>query len=64
MKELHYEPMEEELLGSFSLVQFVIIKPPSYCFEETMGFDVKVSFASRPESRLIRWYNEPADTFW
>ena len=29
-------------------------KPPSYCFEETIGFDVKTSFASRPESRLIR----------
>ena len=34
--------------------QFVILKPLSYCFEETIGFDVKASFASRPESRLIR----------
>ena len=34
--------------------QFVIFKPLSYCFEERIGFDVKASFASRPESRLIR----------
>ena len=34
--------------------QFVIFKPISYCFEEAKGFDVKASFASRPESRLIR----------
>ena len=35
------------------VVQFVIFKSLSYCFEETIGFDVKVSFASRPVSRLI-----------
>ena len=35
-------------------VQFVIFKPLSYCFEETIRFDVKASFASRPLSRLIR----------
>ena len=29
-------------------------KPLSYCFEETMGFDVKASLASRPVSRVIR----------
>ena len=29
----------------------VIFKPLSYCFEETIGFDVKASFASRPVSR-------------
>ena len=28
--------------------QFVIFKPLSYCFKETIGFDVKASFASRP----------------
>ena len=28
-------------------VQFVIFKPLSYCFKETIGFDVKASFASR-----------------
>ena len=42
-------------------IQFVIFKPLSYCFEETIGFDVKASFVSRPESRLIRWYDEPGD---
>ena len=34
--------------------QFVIFKLLSYCFEETMGFNLKASFASRPVSRLIR----------
>ena len=38
--------------------QFEIFKPLSYCFEE---FDVKASFASRPVSRLIRWYNKNFD---
>ena len=37
-----------------NIVQFVIFKRQSYCFEETIGLDVKTSFASRPESRLIR----------
>ena len=30
------------------LIPFVIFKPLSYCFEETIGFDVKASFESRP----------------
>ena len=30
----------------------------SYCFEEAIGFDGKASFASRPVSRLISWYNK------
>ena len=34
--------------SGLSLVQFVIIKPLSYCCKETIGFDVKVSFSSRP----------------
>ena len=34
--------------------QFVIFNRLSCCFEETIGFDVKTSFASRPKSRLIR----------
>ena len=34
--------------------KFVIFEPLSYCFEETVGFDVKASPASRPEWRLIR----------
>ena len=33
-------------------------KALSYCFK---GFDVKASFASRPISRLIKWYNKPGD---
>ena len=47
--------------------QFVIFKPLSHCFEETIRFDVKASFASRPVLRLIRWYNKPGDItkeFW
>ena len=40
--------------GRYLLYQFVIFNPLSYCFEETIGFDVKASFTSRPESRLIR----------
>ena len=46
--------------------QFVIFKPLTF-FEERIGFDVKTSFASRPLSRLIRWYNKPGDItkeFW
>ena len=49
------------------LRQFVIFKPISYCFKETMGFDVKASFASHPVSHLIGWYNKPGDIteeFW
>ena len=38
--------------------QFVTFKPFSYCFEETIGFDVRVSFVSRSVSRLISWYNK------
>ena len=35
------------------IMQFLIFKPLSYCFEETIRFDVKASFSSRPVSRLI-----------
>ena len=45
----------------FQLKQFVIFKPFSYCFKETIKFDVKVSFACRPLSRLIRWINKAGD---
>ena len=41
-------------VNSFCLCQFVVFKPISYCFEETIRFDVKASFVSRPISRLIR----------
>ena len=44
-----------------SIIQFVIFKPLSYCFEQTIGFDVKASFVNRPTSRLISWYNKPGD---
>ena len=37
--------------------QFVIFKLLSYCFEKTVGLDVKASFVSRPVSRLISWYS-------
>ena len=37
-----------------STEQFVIFKPLSYCFKETIGFDVRTSFANCPLSRLIR----------
>ena len=49
--------------GDFHIfsTQFVIFKPLSYYFEETIGFDVKASFIGRPMSRLIRWYNKPGD---
>ena len=30
------------------LGMFVILKPLTYCFKETIGFDLKASFASRP----------------
>ena len=33
---------------SVSLYQFVIFKPLSYCFEETIGLEVKASFARGP----------------
>ena len=42
-----------------TIYQFVIFKPLNYCFEETIGFYLKASFASLPLSRLIRWYNKP-----
>ena len=33
---------------------FVIFRLLSYCVEETIGFDVKASFVSRPVSRLFK----------
>ena len=33
--------------------QFVFFKLLSYCFKETIGFDVEALFTSRPASRLI-----------
>ena len=40
------------------VMQFVIVKPLSYCFEEIIGFNVKTSFPRRPVLRLIK----PGDT--
>ena len=34
-------------VGCSTVVQFVTFKPLSYCFKETIGFDVNASFASR-----------------
>ena len=48
-------------MSYMKVFEFVTFKPLSYCFEETIEFDAKASFTSRPESRLIRWYNEPGD---
>ena len=39
------------------LRQVAIFKPLSYCFKETIGFDVKALFTSCPVSHLISWYN-------
>ena len=43
--------------GSVTPIQSVMFKPLRYCFEETIGFDEKASFARHPVSRL----NEPVD---
>ena len=64
-----YPGCNEDYVGKtdLNLVQFVIFKPLSYCFEESIRFNVKASFLSRPLSRLIRWYNKPRDIttqFW
>ena len=53
--------------GKYSSWLFVIFKPLSCCFEETIEFDVKASILSRPVSHLIRWYKKPGDIikeFW
>ena len=42
-----------------TIIQFAIFKPMN--IEETIEFDVKTSFASRPVSRLISCYNKPDD---
>ena len=58
---------KEQLTTIKNLNLFVIFKPLSYSFEETIGIDVKASFTSRLVSRLIRWYNNPGDItkeFW
>ena len=59
----------KKIYGSIrvSSSQFIIFKPLSYCFKETIGFDARALFASRPLSCLIRRYNKPCDItkeFW
>ena len=59
-----HQHAKNQAISSFCgryIYQFIIFKPLSYCFEETIGFDEKASFAIRPVSRLIRWYNKPGD---
>ena len=43
-----------EMLSIYDCIQFAIFNQLSYSFEETIGYDVKASFASRPEPRLTR----------
>ena len=58
MQWLHYRKIEntvmvkelERLRYSF----FVIFRLLSYCVEETIEFDVKTSFVSRPVSCLVK----------
>ena len=40
--------------GSDAVYQFVIFKQLSYCFEETIGFDLKAYFARDPVLCLIK----------
>ena len=42
-------------------LQFVIFKPPRYCFEEVTEFGVNALFSTRPRPRLIRLYSKSAD---
>ena len=63
----YFHKPHEKIILEILPSQFVIFKPLSYCFKETIEFDVTVSFASRPVSCLIRWYNKPGDLtkeFW
>ena len=41
-------------LVSVTGCQFVVFKPVSYSFDETIGFDSKALFARRPVLRLIK----------
>ena len=62
-----FEAIRIRIMNLFRSYHIVIFKPLSHSFEETIGIDVKASFASRPVSRLIRWYNNPGDItklFW
>ena len=54
-------PYQDVTLAPAAIVQFVVFKLLSYCFEKTIGFDVKASCTSCPVLRLIRRYNKPGD---
>ena len=58
--KINQGPARYSMLQYIGKIQFVIFKPLSYYFEETIGFDVMASFASLPVSRLIIWYNNQA----
>ena len=63
----HFNRSSKGVMAPDVHIQFVIFKPLSYCFKETVGFDAKASFGNRPLSRLIRWCNKPGDItkeFW
>ena len=45
---------EDRRNRSVSIYQFVIFKPLCYCFEDTIGLNVKASFTRGPVSRLIK----------
>ena len=45
---------KNKILNNVSMYQFVVFKPLSYYFKETIGFDVKSSFARPPVSCLIK----------
>ena len=49
-----YLPEYLSVSCDYAQINFSVCKPLSYCLEETIGFDEKASFASRPLSRLIR----------
>ena len=60
--------MFDRILNMPFIRQFLLFKLRSYCFEETIGFDVKVLFASRLVSRQTRFlrkgYSVPRDFSW
>ena len=44
----------EPCWGYVSIWEFVVFKPLSYCFEETIGYDVNTLFARPPVTRIIK----------
>ena len=51
--ELNFQSYKKESLQRYlAPQQFIIFKPLSFIFEETIGFDVKASF------NQTRWYNK------